>query len=257
MRELVITKGILEAHMEELLGCLESDVVIVGGGPSGLVGGSILARKGFTVTLLEKRLSPGGGIWGGGMGFKYIVVQEEVKDVLEDFGIPYTPYEEGMVRVDAIGFGAGLIFGAVRSGVHIFNLTEAEDLLLREGRVIGVVINNSLARLQRMPMDPITIEAKAVVDATGHDHEVVKTLARKNDVRLETPTGEIAGERSLYAESAERAVVENTREVYPGLFVAGMATASVFGSHRMGPIFGGMLLSGKRLAEILEDYLRG
>jgi len=128
-----------------------------------------------------------------------------------------------------------------------------EDLLVREGRVVGVVINNTFAKMNQFPIDPLTLEAKAVVDATGHDHEVVKTLSQKNDITLNTPTGKPLGERSLFAESAEQAVVTNTKEVYPGLFVCGMATAAVYGGYRMGPIFGGMLLSGKKLAGLLEE----
>ncbi len=50
-------------------------------------------------------------------------------------------------------------------------------------------------------------------------------------------------------------IVENSKEVYPGLYVAGMAANAVFGAPRMGPIFGGMLLSGKRVAELLLERL--
>ncbi len=253
MREVDITKGIIKNHMEALDRSLESDVVIVGAGPSGLVAGGYLAQKGYNITVLEKRLAPGGGIWGGGMGFKYVVIQEEAKDILDDFNIPSRPYEKGLLAVDAITFASGLIFNASVMGVNIFNLTAVEDLLVREGRVVGVVINNTFAKMNQFPIDPLTLEAKAVVDATGHDHEVVKTLSQKNDITLNTPTGKPLGERSLFAESAEQAVVTNTKEVYPGLFVCGMATAAVYGGYRMGPIFGGMLLSGKKLAGLLEE----
>ncbi|MCK4331802.1 MAG: ribose 1,5-bisphosphate isomerase, partial [Dehalococcoidia bacterium] len=57
-------------------------------------------------------------------------------------------------------------------------------------------------------------------------------------------------------EVGEKAIVENTKQVCPGLLVAGMAANAVFGSPRMGPIFGGMLLSGKKAAELAMDLLR-
>ncbi len=253
MREIDITRGIVENHVDSLFKALESDVVIVGAGPSGLVAGGYLAEKGFNITILEKRLAPGGGIWGGGMGYKYVIIQDEAKGVLDDFNIQSQPYKETYHCVDSITFASGLIFEASKRGVNIFNLTECEDLLVRDGRVAGVVVNSSLTQLAHLPVDPITFEAKAVVDATGHDHDVVRTFSNKNDVKLNTPTGKPMGERSMFAETAEKAVVTNTKEVYPGLFVCGMSTAAVYGGFRMGPIFGGMLLSGKKLAGLLEE----
>jgi ribulose 1,5-bisphosphate synthetase/thiazole synthase len=43
-------------------------------------------------------------------------------------------------------------------------------------------------------------------------------------------------------------VVSNSKEIYPGVWAAGMAANAVFGAPRMGPIFGGMLLSGRKCA---------
>ena len=42
---------------------------------------------------------------------------------------------------------------------------------------------------------------------------------------------------------------------YTGLFVSGMAANGVSGSFRMGPIFGGMLMSGKKAAELICEKL--
>ena len=61
------------------------------------------------------------------------------------------------------------------------------------------------------------------------------------------------GEKSMDAELGERQTVENTREAFPGLYVSGMASNAVFGGYRMGPIFGGMFLSGRKVAlELIE-----
>ncbi|HON77179.1 MAG TPA: ribose 1,5-bisphosphate isomerase, partial [Spirochaetota bacterium] len=45
--------------------------------------------------------------------------------------------------------------------------------------------------------------------------------------------------------------IENTREICPNVYVAGMSANAAFGGPRMGPIFGGMLLSGKKAAELI------
>jgi len=98
-----------------------------------------------------------------------------------------------------------------------------------------------------------------VIDATGHEASIARKLVDKlPGAVLPTDTGGVIGQLPLWAEAGERAVVENTREVYPGLIVAGMAANAVFGSPRMGPIFGGMFLSGKKAAEeamrLLKKY---
>ncbi|MGC8542902.1 MAG: sulfide-dependent adenosine diphosphate thiazole synthase, partial [Vulcanisaeta sp.] len=67
---------------------------------------------------------------------------------------------------------------------------------------------------------------------------------------------ELRGERSAYASTAEDLVVKYTGKVMEGLYVTGMAVAAVHGLPRMGPIFGSMIMSGKRVAEIIIDDLR-
>ena len=80
--------------------------------------------------------------------------------------------------------------------------------------------------------------------------------SKKNDVKLFPEAGKIMGEKSLWAEAAEKDTMSNTKEVFPGLYVTGMAANATFGSYRMGPIFGGMLLSGEKAASLIKDELR-
>ena len=64
------------------------------------------------------------------------------------------------------------------------------------------------------------------------------------------------GEKSMWADKAESQVMDNASEVYPGLYVTGMAANAVHGSPRMGPIFGGMLLSGEKVADMFIEKLK-
>ncbi|OGO19391.1 MAG: hypothetical protein A2144_07920 [Chloroflexi bacterium RBG_16_50_9] len=60
----------------------------------------------------------------------------------------------------------------------------------------------------------------------------------------------------MWAELAERETITFTQELYPGLLGTGMVGNAVFGLPRMGPIFGGILLSGKRAAELAFEILK-
>jgi len=89
MKEVSISRAILERYHAKLSNCIESDVIIAGAGPSGLVAGIKLAEAGLKVTILEKRLSPGGGIWGGAIGMNEAVVQDDAIGLLDELGIAH------------------------------------------------------------------------------------------------------------------------------------------------------------------------
>src|SRR5690606_23910216 len=99
--DITVTKGIVKEYMEDLLDYTDMDVAIGGGGPSGIVAGYYLAKAGYKVALFERKLSIGGGMWGGGMMFNKVVVQEEGKRILDEFGIRSKEYEEGYYIVDS------------------------------------------------------------------------------------------------------------------------------------------------------------
>lgn len=245
--EIKVSHTILNNYLKELSDYLEVDVAIAGAGPSGLTAARILAKRGKKVAIFEKKLCPGGGIWGGGMMFPIITLQKESKELLEEVGVKLKREGE-LFYANAIEVGSKLISSALDAGAKIFNGICAEDVLVREKRVEGFVINWSAVKVANLHVDPISVRAKYCIDATGHDAEVCKMVSKKVG-KLNTPSGGIEGEKAMWAEIGEDMVVKNTKEVYPGLFVTGMAANAVFGAPRMGPIFGGMLLSGKKAAE--------
>jgi thiamine thiazole synthase len=253
--ELTITKAIIDRFIEKFKDCLELDAAIVGGGPAGLVAGYYLGKAGYKVAMFERKLSIGGGMWGGGMMFNEIVVQEEGKSILDEFEISYNKYDENYYTADSVESVAALILKAKRAGLKIFNCISVEDVVVRKDKVSGLVIQWSPVEMAGLHVDPLVVRSKFVIDATGHDSEIVKIVEKKCEGKLFTETGAIMGEKSLWAEVGERTTVENTKEAYGNLYVAGMSANNVFGSNRMGPVFGGMLLSGKKVAEIIIDKL--
>ena len=253
--ERIISRAIVERFYEKLLNHLDLDVAIVGGGPAGLVAGYYIASAGYKVALYERKLSIGGGMWGGGMMFNEIVVQKTAIPIIKEFGINHRKYKEGYYSADSIETISTLISKAAQAGLVIFNCISVEDVLMRPDRVIGVVINWSPVEISGLHVDPLAIRASYVIDATGHATEVVKVVQKKVPGKLLTPSGIVEGEKSMWAEKAETLTLENTREVFPGLFVAGMSANATFGGPRMGAIFGGMLLSGKKAAETIIKKL--
>ena len=251
LNEITISKAIIETFSRKLTDALELDVAIVGGGPSGLVAGYYLAKAGRKVALFEKRLSLGGGVWGGGMMFNEIVVQAAGREILKEFELEGTEHTPGYDTVDSVQMVATLISKAMSAGLRVFNLVGMEDVVIKAQRVAGLVINWGAVHAVQWPIDPLTVHSRFVLDATGHPAEVARVLVKKMGVSLDTATGDIVGERSMEADTAEIQTVENTREVYPGLMVSGMAANAVCGGFRMGPVFGGMLLSGKKAAETM------
>jgi thiamine thiazole synthase len=256
LNETTISKAIIETYLKDLLEYIESDVIIGGAGPSGLCAGYYLAKNGIKTVLFESALKLGGGMPGGGMMFNKIVVQKQGLEILEEFGIRYKEYESGYYVADSLEATACLTDKAIKQGLKIFNLLKIEDVMIKDDKVCGVVVNWTSVDLANLHIDPLTFKSKAVIDATGHPCEIVHIVEKKSGGRLLTTSGKIEGEKSMWAEVAENMTIKNTREVYPGLYVCGMAANAVFGGPRMGPIFGGMLLSGKKVAEILIKRLK-
>ncbi len=255
--EVLVTRAIVKGYLESFLENTEVEAALVGAGPANLVAARRLAEANIKTVLFEKRLSVGGGLWGGGMMFPRIVVQQEATRILEECGIRYHEHCKGYYVANSIETVAKLTAGAIDAGAQIVNLVTAEDVMIREqDRVVGLVINWTAAEMAQIHVDPLCIRAGYVIDGTGHEASVCRVVARKIPGAIIGGAEGVKGEKPMWAEVGERTVVEMTQEVYPGLVVAGMAAAAVCGGPRMGPIFGGMLLSGEKAAGIVIDNLR-
>ena len=230
-----------------------SDVIIVGGGPSGLMAARDLAADGLKTLIIESNNYIGGGFWIGGYLMNTLTFRAPSQILLDELKIPYKEVEEGLFISDGPSACSKLVSAACDSGAKILNMTKFDDVVLRNGRVEGVVINwTPVSALPRAItcVDPISLEAKVVIDATGHDAWVCKSLEKRNLLNLETFG-------PMDVNSSEDRVVEKTGEIYPGLLVCGMAAATAYGIPRMGPTFGGMLYSGRKVAETAKQFLSG
>ncbi len=228
-----------------------SDVIIVGAGPSGLVAARDLANQGFKTLVIESNNYLGGGFWIGGYLMNTLTFRQPSEKILDELKIPYKEVEDGLFVSDGPSACSKLISAACDAGVKILNMTKFDDVVLRNKRIEGVVINwTPVSALPRAItcVDPISLESKAVIDATGHDAWVCKALERRNILKLES-----FGPMDI--NTSEDAVVEKTGEVFPNLFVTGMAVASVYGIARMGPTFGAMLYSGKKIAALVKEKI--
>jgi thiazole biosynthesis enzyme len=246
-----VTRAIVSEFAREFEEHIENDVIVIGAGPSGLVAATEFAKQGQKTLLVESNNYLGGGFWIGGFLMNKVTVRAPAQEVLDEIGVPYREVSDGLYVADGPHACSKLIAAACDAGVKVLNMTKFDDVVLRDGRVCGAVINwTPVSALPRAItcVDPVAIESRIVVDATGHDAVVVRSLQQRGLV-------EIKGFGAMCVEESEDAVVENTTEIYPGLIVAGMAVATTFGLPRMGPTFGGMLLSGKRAAQVTMGVL--
>ena len=248
-----VTKAIVGGFLRQFEQYADSDVIIVGAGPSALMAGKELAKKRLKVLIVERNNYLGGGFWIGGYLMNKVTLRAPAQEVLEELEVPYELATEGLYTADGPHACSKLIAAACDAGVKFANLSIFDDVVLREGnRVAGVVIN--WTPVSAMPreitcVDPVALECKVVIDATGHDACVCKKLEQRGLIQT-------VGYGAMWVERSEDLVVEHTGEVHPGLIVAGMATSTVYGLPRMGPTFGAMLLSGKKASEATLRVLK-
>jgi len=245
IKESQISRAIVGEFSKWFEDYIVSDVIIVGGGPSGLVAARDLANSGLKTLIVESNNYIGGGFWIGGYFMNTLTFRAPADTILDELKIPYKEIEDGLFVADGPSACSKLISATCDSGAKILNLTKFDDVVYRNNRVEGAVINWSpVSALPRQItcVDPIALESKIVIDATGHDAHVAKSLEKRGLLKIQTYG-------PMDVNTSEDLVVEKTGEIHPGLYAIGMAVSTVYGIPRMGPTFAGMLFSGRKAAQ--------
>uniref|UniRef100_A0A804UH90 cysteine-dependent adenosine diphosphate thiazole synthase n=1 Tax=Zea mays TaxID=4577 RepID=A0A804UH90_MAIZE len=201
-----------------------------------------------SIAIVEQSVSPGGGAWLGGQLFSAMVVRKPAHLFLDELGVAYDEAEDYVVIKHAALFTSTVMsLLLARPNVKLFNAVAVEDLIVRGGRVGGVVTNWALVSMNhdtQSCMDPNVMEAKVVVSSCGHDGPFGATgVKRLQDIGM---ISAVPGMKALDMNTAEDEIVRLTREVVPGMIVTGMEVAEIDGAPRMGPTFGAMMISGQK-----------
>ncbi|MDP9362219.1 MAG: FAD-dependent oxidoreductase [Acidobacteriota bacterium] len=171
------------------------DVLVIGGGPAGSTAATLLARKGFSVTLLERERFPRFQIGESLLPYN--------NDLFARLGVTaplaegsFTPkYGAGFVTADgALGYTFRFAENLPEAYHSSFQVKRAEfdELLLRNAAASGVDVREGVAVTAVDLDDPsraaITcangerLVARFVVDASGHGSFLGNRIGRKEDV---------------------------------------------------------------------------
>jgi thiazole biosynthesis enzyme len=248
-----ITRAIASMFNETIQEYSDSEVIIIGAGPAGLMAGRDLAVNGIKTLIIEQNNYLGGGYWVGGYMMNPVTVRAPAQRIWDDLGVPYRKISDRLFAAWGPHACSKLIASACDSGVRFLQLTKFDDLVLKDNKVSGVVVNwMPVSALPRniTCVDPVALESNIVIDASGHDSVAVRRMMDRGYVKWK-------GMDPMWIQGGEDAVVHNTGEVFSGLIAAGMAVTETHGLPRMGPTFGSMLLSGIKAAQISLLKLKG
>ena len=96
LRERDITKSIAREFYQEFDKIVESEAIIVGAGPSGLVCARELASSGHKVLMIEQMAHLGGGFWSGGYLMTKAAIASPAHEMLLKLNIPCKETGKGL-----------------------------------------------------------------------------------------------------------------------------------------------------------------
>ncbi|HEY4642013.1 MAG TPA: FAD-dependent oxidoreductase, partial [Thermoanaerobaculia bacterium] len=171
------------------------DVLVIGGGPAGSTAATLLARKGFSVTLLERERFPRFQVGESLLPYN--------NDLFARLGVTlpmeqgsFTPkYGAGFVTADgALGYTFRFVENLPKAYHRSFQVKRAEfdELLLRNAAANGVDVREETAvtavdldnpnRATVTTSNGERIEARFLVDASGHGAFLGNRFGEKEDV---------------------------------------------------------------------------
>lgn len=258
VKEAEVSREMTTRYMKDMYDFADTDVIIAGAGSAGLVAAYELSKHpNVKVALIEQSVAPGGGAWLGGQLFSAMIVRKPADVFLDELEIPYEEKEHHVVIKHAALFTSTVMSKLLKApNVKLFNATAIEDLIVKQGRVAGVVTNWTLVTLNhgtQSCMDPNVMEGKVLISACGHDGPMgASGVKRLQNIGM---VDHVPGMGCLDMGTAEDAIVHGTKEIVPGMIVAGMEVAELEGAPRMGPTFGAMMISGQKAAHLALESL--
>eukprot|EP00275_Glaucocystis_incrassata_P001633 EC123542.1.p1 GENE.EC123542.1~~EC123542.1.p1 ORF type:complete len:138 (+),score=41.20 EC123542.1:93-506(+) len=115
-------------YMKDMVDFADTDVIIVGAGPSRLSCAYELSKcKDIKVAVIEASVAPGGGGRVGGQLFSSMIVRKPAHEFLKELEIPFDEKENYVVVEHAALTTATLIAKCIKNGVKLFNATSVED----------------------------------------------------------------------------------------------------------------------------------
>jgi thiamine thiazole synthase len=176
IKEAIVSREMTRRYMTDMITHADTDVVVVGAGSAGPSCAYELSKDPtVSVAIVEQSVSPGGGAWLGGQLFLAMVVRKPAHLFLDELGVAYDEAEDYVDIKHAALFTSTIMSRLLaRPNVKLFNAVAAEDLIVKRGRVAGVVTNWALVAMNhgtQSCMDPNVMEAKVVVSREAGNAE--------------------------------------------------------------------------------------
>jgi thiamine thiazole synthase len=256
----VITRIMAERYSEQIKDVTRSDIIVAGAGVSGLCCAYELSKHpDVQVSVFEKSLALGGSSWIGAQNMGSMILRKPSHHMLYELDIDFEDHENFVVIRHAAALVSTLIAKICQSkSVRIMNGTSIREISLRGDEVRGVMASYTSNTSSSSPLffgTSVLVSCCGTVDLAGS-----LALRRLNSMGWTNPI-ELAiydnfFNRPFDMNFVEDAIVHHTREVSPGLVIAGSEIAFLDCTGQAGPTNGSTMQSGVKAAHLALERLK-